>query len=160
MNQSLNPKVSSIADAVLGLTAALMHVKPAPAGQHVVMIRHVHEGRSLVELRVMRNSELRPARGSIEYGVRQAWIYTYPNEGAFELHFTTREDVLKFIKDHPHLNNNVSLLFTMATRTQPKFLLADIYAACDVLHSFLTDTTDPVPEAGGNVESDLPTRND
>jgi hypothetical protein len=152
MNHYLNAKVSSITDAVLGLTSALMQISPLAEGQRVQVIRHVHEGRSLVELRVVRDHD----RTTSDYGVRQAWIYAYPDTAEFEMHYTHRDDIVRLVKAYPHLKSNASVVYVTQQKAGAKFSLQDIYQACDILHSFLADTTDMVPNTVGNIESNLP----
>lgn len=152
MNHYLNSKISSVADAILGLTSAMMQLKPPADGQRVQLLKHVHAGFPLVELRVMRDDD----KATADYGVRQAWIYTYPDDGSFEMHYTAREDILKLLKEYPHLKNNVTLVSTLNRQGASKFSLQDIYTACEILHSYLTDRTDMVPSVSGNIETNLP----
>lgn len=152
MNHYLNAKVSSITDSVLGLVGALMQIKPPTEGQRVQILKHVHEGRPLVELRVVRDDD----RATSDYGVRQAWIYAFPEGGCFELHYTTREDILKIVESYPHLKNNASLVFTTQQHAASTFSLQDIYTACDILHLYLTDRSDTLPGVTGNIETNLP----
>jgi hypothetical protein len=132
-----------------------MQNKPL-VGQRVAVIKHVHEGRVLVELRVIRDNE----RETADYGVRQAWIYTYPEEEKFVFHYTTREDIIRLLKAYPDLKNLTTLLFTTAEISTPKFMLEDIHTACEILRSFLSDPSDVLPGISGNVETHLPQRND
>jgi hypothetical protein len=152
MNHYLNAKISSISDAILGLVGALMQVKPPTEGQRVQIVKHVHEGRLLVELRVVRDHD----KATSDYGVRQAWIYTYPEEARFELHYTTRDDILKIVESYPHLKTNASVVFTTQQKAASTFTLENIYPACDILHLYLTDPSDTLPGIGGNVETNLP----
>lgn len=152
MNHYLNPKISSITDALLGLTAALMQISPLAQGQRVQILKHVHEGRALVELRVVRDHD----RATQDYGARQAWIYAYAEAGEFEMHFTHRDEILKLVKAYPHLKANASLVYVTQQKRRPHFSLQDIYAAADILHSFLADASDLVPTTVGNIESNLP----
>lgn len=152
MNHYLNPKVSSITDAVLGLTSALMQISPLAQGQRVQVIKHVHEGRSLVELRVVRDHD--PV--TQDYGVRQAWIYAYAEAGEFEMHYTHRDDILKLVKAYPDLKATASLVYVTQQKAGARFSLQDIYTAVDILHSFLADSSDTIPTTAGNIESNLP----
>jgi len=154
MNHYLNAKISSITDAVLGLVGAMMQLKPPAEGQRVQIIKHVHEGRPLVELRVVRDHD----RATADYGVRQAWIYSYPEAGRFELHYTTRDDIVRIVDAYPHTSANASLVFTTQQKGATTFSLEEIYTACDILHLYLIDTTDTVPDTRGNVESNLPSQ--
>lgn len=152
MNHYLNTKVSSITDAILGLTGALMQISPLAEGQRVQVIKHVYESRPLVELRVVRDHD----RTTSDYGVRQAWIYAYPDTAEFEMHYTHRDDIVRLVKAYPDLKGNASVVYVTQQKAGAKFSLQDIYTACDVLHSFLADTTDMVPNTVGNIESNLP----
>jgi len=154
MNQYLNPKVSSITDAVLSLTAALLQIK-APVGQRVQVIKHVHERRPLVELRVVRDDDKETA----DYGVRQAWIYAYPDEGLFELRYTLREDIIAAMKSNPP-SAYTALVFGTDRKEIGRFELEDIFNASQILHLYLTDPTDVIPATAVCRETDLPPRND
>lgn len=148
-------KTTSLADAVEALVAILISPPVTPKAPRVTLRRHVYDKKPLLQYTVYLEGD----KETLDYGVAQVWVLTYPDTNEIELTPVARREILEFFELHPELEGTPSAVFTMVKMGQKtsRHQLEDLQFACDLIASALQgwEKKDEIPQVTVNTEDNL-----